>query len=209
MSHVTAIADAMRTASALVANRSAARQADSAAAAARRDEAEREAALDAERRTAHVAEVAAVHEAEAALRRIPEDELLRSVADDPDLAEAERQRDPDLPATLRFWLAARITALLRAGVAEQEICPLYSLEIESILAPFVVSRGAFYDHQRAVLITEDAELIAKLRRDMSRMYGDLAEVAVQTMLKNCRLYGANLNALRAAAGLERNGHDRK
>jgi hypothetical protein len=201
MTHQTAIADAMRTASTIVANRRAARQAEAEAAAARRHEAERADALEAARRAAHAAEVAAVHEAEAALRRIPEDELLSSVAADPDLREAERGRDPDLPSTMRYWLACRVEALRRAGVPEMDVCPFTSGEIEAVMAPILMSRGALYDYENAVLITDDIGLIMKLRRDCARRYGNLAEIAAVAMLRFCRIDGENLNALRRAAGM--------
>jgi hypothetical protein len=118
------------------------------------------------------------------------DDMVNLVANDPDVLEANRRADPGVAGTLRDLVDIRLVAQTRAGVAPEELAPLCSGEVETYLIPIV-----------ARMVKGDAPgVVAWLRKDLRRLYGDRGEVVLQFMLRNYPHSGPAIRDLREAAG---------
>jgi hypothetical protein len=104
------------------------------------------------------------------------DVVCGSVATDPAVRQAYARWDAATPSTSRDLVAARLASQERSGIAPDERAPLYSGEVDSYLLPIIMRMGR--DDEPAV--------IAYLRRDLRRLYGEYAETMLQFMLRTYR-----------------------
>ena len=109
------------------------------------------------------------------------DEIVASVADDPDVLAALRRWDPATPSSYRDLVHARLVAQERAGIPEAERAPIYSGEVVSaLMAPIMrMGRG------------DEAAVLAYLRRNCQVKYGEHAERVLRFMLQTYPHDGAS------------------
>ena len=73
--------------------------------------------------------------------KVTPDTICGSVANDPDVREADARLDRATPSTHRDLVAARLAAQARLGIPAAERAPLYSGEVEDYLMPVMVRMG--------------------------------------------------------------------
>jgi hypothetical protein len=119
------------------------------------------------------------------------DMICGSVDDDPAVREANARFDRATPETHRDLVAARLAAQERAGVPPDERAPIYSGETDSYLLPIIMRMGR----------GDEPAVIAYLRRDLRRLYGEHGETVLRFMLRTHRHDGADrlLEAAKATA----------
>jgi hypothetical protein len=103
--------------------------------------------------------------------------------------EAGRRSDPMAPSGMRDLVAARIAAQIRMGIDPSDVAPLYSSEVETVLIPILMRMGR----------GDAPGIVAALRRDFRRQYGDQSEIVLQFMLCSYQHRHAGIAALREAA----------
>jgi hypothetical protein len=115
------------------------------------------------------------------------DDILNSVADDPDVRAAYALFDRATPSTHRDLVHARLEAQARVGIVPEARAPLYTGDVESYLLPITMRMGRGGAPQT----------LAWLRRDLRRLYGEHSEAVLAFML---RVYAhAGADELREAA----------
>jgi hypothetical protein len=121
------------------------------------------------------------------------DDIYASVADDPAVIEAGKLWDRATPSTHRNLVAAVQAAQERAEIAAADMSPLNSGAVEDYLTPllFKIGKG------------DDPALLAYMRRDLHRRYGEFAEIVLLFMLRTYRHGGTEkllaLATVKAAA----------
>jgi hypothetical protein len=123
-------------------------------------------------------------------RHVPTpDEIYSSVSTDPAVIEAGRRWDLRTPETHRDLVAAVLAAQERAGIPVADRVPLSSGHVEEYLTPLLMRMGR----------GEEADVVAQMRRDCRRLYGEFAEVVLVFMLKTYR-HGGTEKLLTLATG---------
>jgi predicted DNA-binding transcriptional regulator AlpA len=119
--------------------------------------------------------------------KVTPDTICGSVANDPDVREADARWDRATPSTHRDLVAARLAAQARLGISEAERAPLYSGEVEDYLTPvmFRIGRG------------DEGAVVVELRKEMTRLYGEFGETVLMFMLRTYR-HGGTEALLEAA-----------
>jgi hypothetical protein len=104
------------------------------------------------------------------------DAICALVAQDPEVREAAVRWDRATPSTHRDLVAARLAAQERMGVPEAERAPLVSGEVQDFLVPvmFWMGRG------------DEGRVVAELRNELTRLYGEFSETVLMFMLKTYR-----------------------
>jgi hypothetical protein len=115
-------------------------------------------------------------------------DICNSVAADDAVLEAYTNWDRATPSTYRALVGARLAAQERAGVPPDARAPLYSTEVESYLLPITMRMGR----------GEGPAVIAFLRRDLRRLYGEHAETVLAFMLRPGVFDASGVEALRDA-----------
>jgi hypothetical protein len=119
--------------------------------------------------------------------RIGPDDICALGAEDPEVRAASARLDRATPSTYRDLVAARLAAQACFGVPENKRVPLYSGEVEDFLVPimFRMRRG------------DEVAVVAELRKELTRLYGEFSEMMLMFMLKSYRHH--NTEALLRAA----------
>jgi hypothetical protein len=119
--------------------------------------------------------------------RIGPDDICALGAEDPEVRAASARLDRATPSTYRDLVAARLAAQACFGVPENKRVPLYSGEVEDFLVPimFRMRRG------------DEVTVVAELRKELTRRYGEFSEMMLMFMLKSYRHH--NTEALLRAA----------
>jgi hypothetical protein len=119
--------------------------------------------------------------------RIGPDDICALGAEDPEVRAASARLDRATPSTYRDLVAARLAAQACFGVPENKRVPLYSGEVEDFLVPimFRMRRG------------DEVTVVAELRKELTRLYGEFSEMMLMFMLKSYRHH--NTEALLRAA----------
>jgi hypothetical protein len=101
------------------------------------------------------------------------DEICASVSEDPTVVQAVLRWDRATPSTWRDLVRARLAAQARAGIPEDEQAPLYSGQVEEVLTPVLMRMGK----------GDEAMILAQLRQNLRRAYGEHAETVLRFMLR--------------------------
>jgi hypothetical protein len=104
------------------------------------------------------------------------DDIYASVAECPEVRAAGSRWDRATPSTHRDLVAAVLAAQERAGVPADERAPLSSGTVEEYLTPLLMRAGR----------DDEPLVVAQMRRDMRRLYGEFAEIVLQFMLRTYR-----------------------
>jgi hypothetical protein len=104
------------------------------------------------------------------------DDIYMSVAEYPEVRAAGSRWDRATPSTHRDLVAAVLAAQERAGVAAADRVPLSSGAVEEYLTPLLMRAGK----------GDEPDVIAQMRRDTRRLYGEFAEIVLQFMLRTYR-----------------------
>jgi hypothetical protein len=104
------------------------------------------------------------------------DAIYTSVAEDPAVLAAGKLWDRATPSTHRDLVAAVLAAQERAGIAVDALAPLQSGTVEDYLTPLLFRAGK----------DEETDLLAYMRRDLRRRYGEFAEIVLLFMLRTHR-----------------------
>jgi hypothetical protein len=105
--------------------------------------------------------------------KVKPDEVVASVAGDPEVAAATARLDRATPSTWRDLVAARLAAQARAGVPEGDRAPLYSGQVEEYLTPILMRMGK----------GDESSVLAQMRQHLGRIYGEHAETVLRFMLR--------------------------
>jgi hypothetical protein len=105
-------------------------------------------------------------------QKITPDVVCASVSDDPDVVEAVLRWDRATPSTWRDLVRARLAAQERAGIPERDRAPLYSGQVEEFLMPIIMRMGK----------EDEPMVLAQLRQNLRRIYGEHAETVLVFML---------------------------
>ena len=119
--------------------------------------------------------------------KVTPDTICGSVANDPDVREADARWDRATPSTHRNLVHARLAAQARAGIAPEDRAPLHSAQVEEYLLPIIFRMGR----------GDEQATVAKLRSDLRRLYGEHAETVLSFMLRTYR-HGGTEALLEAA-----------
>jgi hypothetical protein len=108
--------------------------------------------------------------------RIGPDDICALAAEDPEVRAASARLDRATPSTYRDLVAARLAAQACFEVPENKRVPLYSREVEDFLVPvmFRMGRG------------DEVTVVAELRQELTRLYGEFGETVLMFMLKSYR-----------------------
>jgi hypothetical protein len=106
-------------------------------------------------------------------RKIAPDEVVASVACDPEVAAATARLDRATPETWRELVRARLAAQARAGIPEDERAPWYSGQVEEFLTPILMRMGK----------GDEPTILAQLRQSLRRTYVEHAEIVLRFMLE--------------------------
>jgi hypothetical protein len=119
--------------------------------------------------------------------RIGPDDICALGAEDPEVRAASARLDRATPSTYRDLVAARLAAQACFGVPENKRVPLYSGEVEDFLVPIMFGMGR----------GDEVTVVAELRKELTRLYGEFSETVLMFMLKSYRHH--NTEALLRAA----------
>jgi hypothetical protein len=114
--------------------------------------------------------------------------IIAMVANDPEVREANRREDPEIPETVYALAAARLAAQERVGIPPSQRAVMYSDSIVDFLA-FPLTRTPF-DVQAT---------LAFLRRQLCMQYRELGEFVLGTMLRDYPHPNNRIELLRVAA----------
>jgi hypothetical protein len=99
--------------------------------------------------------------------------IIAMVANDPEVREANRREDPEIPETVYALAVARLAAQERLGIPASQRAVIYVSHIEDMLA-VPLSRVNF-----------DAQVtLALLRRQLSLRYGGLTDFVLSTIFRD-------------------------
>jgi hypothetical protein len=119
------------------------------------------------------------------------DDIVSSVSDDSEVIAATKQWDRASSSTWRELVRARLAAQERRGIAEVDRAPLYSGQVDEYLVPILMRTGR----------GEEAHVLSFLRRDLGRIYGDVAIPVMLFMLRSYTVrHGGHENLLALATG---------
>jgi hypothetical protein len=107
---------------------------------------------------------------------ITPDDVYASASDDPAVRAAGSRWDRSTPSTHRDLVAAVLAAQERAGIPVAERAPLSSGAVEEYLTPILMRMGK----------GDESLVVAQMRRDMRRLYGEFSELVLQFMLRTYR-----------------------
>jgi hypothetical protein len=117
------------------------------------------------------------------------DDIYASVADDSAVRAAGKLWDRATPSTHRDLVAAVLAAQERVGVPVGDRAPLQSGAVDEYLIPLLFRVGR----------DDEGPLLAHMRRDLHRRYGEFAEVVLLFMLRTYR-HGGTEKLLALATG---------
>jgi hypothetical protein len=109
-------------------------------------------------------------------RKPTPDDIYMSVAEYPEVRAAGARWDRATPSTHRDLVAAVLAAQERAGIPVTDRVPLSSGAVEEYLTPLLMRMGR----------GDEPLMVAQVRRDIRRLYGEFAEIVLQFMLRTYR-----------------------
>jgi hypothetical protein len=120
--------------------------------------------------------------------KVRPDEICASVSDDPEVGEAVLRWDRATPSTWRDLVRARLAAQERAGIPAESRAPLYSGQVEEFLIPIIMRMER----------DDEPMVLAQLRQNLRRIYGEHAETVLIFMLRTYQ-HGGGAEKLLALA----------